>query len=130
MAIYQVMYWADIPVQVRAKGSGGRAKAQLPERFQEAIDLAAMAVGWIGSDEYTNAYHWGEEQERAGTAQEVVDAVVAELEALTRASIGAQPPIRFGRLQKHASSAALLLQSHHRDGQRWCTKSGTYFVVW
>jgi hypothetical protein len=55
MAIYQVMYWADIPVQVRAKGSGGRAKAQLPERFQEAIDLAAMAVGWIGSDEYTNA---------------------------------------------------------------------------
>ncbi|MFN8480755.1 MAG: virulence factor [Kouleothrix sp.] len=81
MATYQVMYWADIPVQVRAKGQGGRAKAQLPERFQEAIDLAAMAVGWIGSDEYTNAYHWGEEQERAGTAQEVVDAVVAELEA-------------------------------------------------
>lgn len=81
MATYQVMYWADIPVQVRAKGPGGRAKSQLPERFQEAIDLAAMAVGWIGSDEYTNAYHWGEEQERAGTAQEVVDAVVADLEA-------------------------------------------------
>jgi hypothetical protein len=75
------MYWADIPVQVRAKGAGSRAKAQLAERFQEAVDLAAMSVGWIGSDEYTNAYHWGGEQERDGTAQEVVDAVVAEIEA-------------------------------------------------
>lgn len=81
MASYQIMYWADIPVQVRAKGAGGRAKAQLAERFQEAVDLAAMSVGWIGSDEYTNAYHWGDEQERDGTAQEVVDAVVAEIEA-------------------------------------------------
>lgn len=81
MASYQIMYWTDIPVQVRAKGAGGRAKALLPERFQEAVDLAAMAVGWIGSDEYTDAYRWGDEQERDGTAQEVVDAVVAEIEA-------------------------------------------------
>lgn len=81
MAHYQILYWVDIPVQVRAKAEDGRAKAALPERFQEAVDLAAMSVGWIGSDEYTDAYHWGDEQPRDGAAQAVVDAVVAEIEA-------------------------------------------------
>ena len=53
MATYQILYWHDIPVQVRAKDVGGRAGAELPARFQEAIDQAAMAAGLIGSDEYT-----------------------------------------------------------------------------
>ncbi|MFN8502603.1 virulence factor [Kouleothrix sp.] len=81
MATYQILYWVDIPVQVRAKGEGGRAKAALHDRFQEAVDLAAMSVGWIGSDEYTDAYHWGDEQTRDGSAASVVDAVVAEIES-------------------------------------------------
>lgn len=52
----------------------------LPERFQEAIDLAAMAVGLLGSDEYTEAFRWGPNQERDGTAEEVAAAVAAELD--------------------------------------------------
>src|SRR4051812_16279307 len=81
MATYQILYWHDIPVQVRARGEGGRANVQLPERFQEAIDQAAMAAGMIGSDEYTAAFRWGEQQERDGAARAVVDAVLAELDA-------------------------------------------------
>lgn len=81
MANYQVLYWHDIPVQVRAKGAGGRANVALPERFQEAVDLAAMAVGLIGSDEYTDAYKWGEQQSRDGEAAEVAQAVAAEFDA-------------------------------------------------
>jgi hypothetical protein len=81
MATYQILYWHDIPVQVRAKDSGGRAGAQLPERFQEAIDQAAMAAGLTGSDDYTAAFRWGEQQERAGAAREVADTVAAELDA-------------------------------------------------
>ena len=81
MATYQILYWHDIPVQVRAKDAGGRAGAELPARFQEAIDQAAMAAGMIGSDDYTEAFRWGEQQERAGSAREVADAVVAELDA-------------------------------------------------
>lgn len=81
MATYQVLYWHTIPVQVRAKGAGGRASVQLPERFQEAVDLAAMAVGLIGSDEYTEAYAWGEQQSREGDAAEVAAAVAAEFDA-------------------------------------------------
>ena len=81
MATYQILYWHDIPVQVRAKDASGRAGAELPARFQEAIDQAAMAAGLIGSDEYTEAFRWGEQQERAGSAREVADALVAELDA-------------------------------------------------
>jgi hypothetical protein len=81
MATYQILYWHDIPVQVRAKDAGGRAGSALPARFQEAIDQAAMAAGLIASDDYTEAFRWGEQQERAGTAREVADALTAELDA-------------------------------------------------
>ena len=81
MATYQILYWHDIPVQVRAKDAGGRASAVLPDRFQEAIDQAAMAAGLIGSDEYTEGFRWGEQHERAGSAREVADALAAELDA-------------------------------------------------
>lgn len=67
---------------MRARGEGGRASKPLADRFQEAIDSAAMAVGMFGSDEYTNAFHWGENQEREGSAPDVAAAVAAELEAL------------------------------------------------
>ncbi|MCZ7573022.1 MAG: virulence factor [Ardenticatenaceae bacterium] len=55
--------------------------APLPDRFQEAIDLAAMAAGLIDSDDYTAGYAWGDSQERDGTASEVATAVAAELDA-------------------------------------------------
>jgi hypothetical protein len=80
MATYQIMYWHDIPIQVRARAAGGRVSAPLPPRFQEAIDQAAMAAGLIGSDDYTAAFRWGEAQERDGTAKEVAAAVVAEID--------------------------------------------------
>jgi len=49
-----VIRWRDIPMQVVARGEGGAsARALLPERFQEAVDAAAMVAGLIGSDDYT-----------------------------------------------------------------------------
>ncbi|HJZ48561.1 MAG TPA: virulence factor [Roseiflexaceae bacterium] len=81
MATYQILYWHDIPVQVRARDAGGRASAALPDRFQEAIDQAAMAAGLIGSDDYTDAFRWSEPQERDGAAREVAEALAAELDA-------------------------------------------------
>jgi hypothetical protein len=82
MATYQILYWHDIASQVRAKGEGReRASAALSQRFQEAIDNAAMAAGLVGSDEYTDAFRWGDVMNRDGSAQEVAAAVAAELEA-------------------------------------------------
>ena len=47
-----VIWWRDIPAQVTAKEGRASARAQLPERFQEAIDAAAMRAGLIGTDAY------------------------------------------------------------------------------
>ena len=54
MAELTVIRWRDIPMQVLARGEGGvSARALLPDRFQEAVDAAAMVAGLIGSDDYT-----------------------------------------------------------------------------
>lgn len=81
MATYQILYWHGVPLQVRARDASGRAGAQLPERFQDAVDRAAMAAGLTGSDAYAEAFAWGEQQERDGAARAVAAAVAAELDA-------------------------------------------------
>jgi len=83
MAKYQILYWHDIPTQVRATDENGRVGKQLPERFQLAIDEAAMSAGLVGDDGYTAGFNWGEEEERDGTAEEVAEAIVAELDEKT-----------------------------------------------
>jgi len=81
VATYQILYWHTIPIQVRARGDGGRASIPLPARFQDAADRAAMAAGHIEAGTYTDGFRWGEAHEREGTAQEVATVVAAELEA-------------------------------------------------
>jgi hypothetical protein len=51
-----VISWRDIPAQVVAREGRDRAAAQLTDRFQEAIDLAATRVGLIGTDEYLSEW--------------------------------------------------------------------------
>lgn len=80
MAKYKILYWQGIPSQVRATDENGRVSRQLPKRFQEAIDNAAMVLGLIGSDTYTDGFHWGEEIEHPGSAEEAADAIAAELD--------------------------------------------------
>lgn len=81
MATVQVLYWHDIPVQVRASAGRERRSVSLSDRFQEAVDRAAMIAGLIDSDDYTDLYAWSDPQEREGSPQEVAQAVAAELEA-------------------------------------------------
>ena len=80
MAKYKILYWYGIPSQVRATDENGRVGRPLPQRFQEAIDDAAMALGRMGTNTYTDGFQWGEEIEHPGTAEEVADAIAAELD--------------------------------------------------
>ena len=80
MTKYKILYWKGIPSQVRASDENGRVNRQLPQRFQEAIDNAAMALGKIGTDSYTDGFEWGEETEYPGTAQEAADTIATELD--------------------------------------------------
>lgn len=80
MAKYKILYWKGIPSQVRVTDENGRVNRQLPPRFQEAIDSAAMSLGMIGSDAYTDGFQWGDEIEHPGAAEEVADAIAADLD--------------------------------------------------
>ena len=80
MTTYQVLYWHTIPIQVRAGGRRDRASAQLPQRFQNAVDKAAMSAGLVGTDAYLAGFEWGATQERPGRPAEVARAVAAELD--------------------------------------------------
>jgi len=52
MAKLITVYWRDIPAQVIAGRGRRAAKVPLPERFEQAIDRAAMKSGAAGTDEY------------------------------------------------------------------------------
>ena len=56
MTTYQILFWYDIPVQVRAGGRRERVSVELPARFQAAIDSAAMAAGLTGTDGYLSGF--------------------------------------------------------------------------
>jgi hypothetical protein len=77
----EVLYWQDIPLQVRARAGRSRSGRPLSDRFQTAVDEAAMAAGLTGTDAYLDLLHWSTLQPRAGSPAEVVEAVAAELEA-------------------------------------------------
>lgn len=87
MARYQVMFWKHIPSQVKAWDEGGEVKRMLPDRFQVAIDAYAMKDGSTDMDAYLDGWHWGPVEERDGSAQNVLDAVVSELDAANPRSV-------------------------------------------
>ena len=81
MASYQILYWQDIPSQVKAWDDCDEVKVELSQRFAARIDQAATAQGLTGTDDYLAQWHWAEPVERAGTAADVAEAVRRELEA-------------------------------------------------
>ena len=47
-----IVYWRDMPAQVIIKEGRKAAKRQLPERFEQAIDMAAMKANKRDTDAY------------------------------------------------------------------------------
>lgn len=80
MATYQIIYWRDIPAQVKVKGSGRPISRQLAQRFEKAIDRAAMYAGAINSDEYLAEWRKSDWQERDGEPESLLDTLVTEIE--------------------------------------------------
>lgn len=79
MAQLTVIRWRDIPMQIVARGDGdAAARALLPDRFQEAVDAAAMVAGLIGSDDYTAQMR----MDRRPCGDDLEDEAAQELAAL------------------------------------------------
>ena len=77
---YQIIYWRDIPAQVKARSAAGRSARELSARFQEAIDAAAMVSGAAGTDEYLSAWRTSDWQSSESEPEHLLDEVVAKFE--------------------------------------------------
>ena len=81
MSKYQIIYWRDIPAQVKVKAGRKRVGRPLSDRFPVAIDEAAMRAGKTESGAYLAEWRNGDWQEREGDPEEIADILVAALEA-------------------------------------------------
>jgi hypothetical protein len=84
MATYKVLYWQEVPSQIRAEDDADDVTLPFPDRFQERIDRLAAERGLGGADDYLAQWRWSEEEARDGSAQAVAEAVRDEL--IARAS--------------------------------------------
>lgn len=89
MVQFQILYWREIPVQIKVFAGRRPLSSQLPEHFQTAIDRIAMQEGLIGTDAYLEQWHWSPKTERSGTAQQVLDELLAEFEKVGQERIKA-----------------------------------------
>jgi hypothetical protein len=81
MAKYSILYWQDIPSVVEARDENGVHKLELDQKFQVLIDAVAMRKGMAGTDAYLEEWRRGKRRAREGTAEDVANAIKAELEA-------------------------------------------------
>ena len=81
MANVTIVYWRDMPAQVIVgKGRSG-TKMPLPERFEQAIDRAAMKSGAQDSDAYLAEWRKAAPYVVDGSPEAVAKAETARLEA-------------------------------------------------
>ena len=77
-----ILYWRDIPSQVVASaGRRNQAKVMLPDRFQEAIDRAAMRGGARDADGYLAEWRRAEPVDCGEDLQVEAEAAARRLEA-------------------------------------------------
>ncbi len=81
MRAANIVYWRDRTAQVIVgKGRKG-AKRQLAERFEQAIDRAAMKSGLAGTDDYLSEWRKVQTATIDGDAIAIADAEAERLEA-------------------------------------------------
>lgn len=80
MATYKILYWQEVPSQIKAEDDLDDLTLPLDSRFMERIDQLAAQRGLQSTDDYLAQWRWSDEQEREGTAEDVARAVKLELE--------------------------------------------------
>jgi Virulence factor len=81
VATYKILYWKEIPTQIRVEDELDDLTVMLDDRLMKLVDARAMKEGLGDADAFLAQWKWSEEAERAGSAQEVAAALKAELEA-------------------------------------------------
>jgi Virulence factor len=81
MTTYKILYWQEIPTQIKAEDELDDVTVALDGKFMAQVDILAAKRGLQGSDDYLAQWKWSDEAEREGSAREVAEALKAELEA-------------------------------------------------
>ncbi len=77
-----VVYWRDIPSQVIASaGRRNQAKVMLPDRFQQAIDAAAMKSGASDTDAYLEDWRRSDPSDCGDDLKAAAETEAARLDA-------------------------------------------------
>jgi hypothetical protein len=88
-----LLSWRDIPAQIIAREGRASAKRELPLRFTQAIDAAAMAAGAKDADAYLAEWRRGEPVPCGPDLEAEAARAAAEIEA-------DYPPKRLAALAK------------------------------
>lgn len=80
MAKLTVVYWRDIPAQVIVKAGRQAAKRQLSERFEQAIDRAAMRTKLRDTDSYLAEWRRADPIDCGDELESVADEAAQRLE--------------------------------------------------
>lgn len=75
-----VVYWRDIPAQVLVGRGRAAVKRPLPERFEQAIDRAAMKAGMAGTDAYLAQWRRVAGGSADGTDADAADAAAQRID--------------------------------------------------
>lgn len=82
---YQIIYWRDIPTQIRVKKEGEKqVSRQLSKRFMAAMSASSTKSGTTQTDDYMDAWHmtdWQETESEVDNAEAYADELIAQLEA-------------------------------------------------
>lgn len=81
MADLIVVYWRDIPAQVIVKRGRQNARRELPLRFTEAIDMAAMRTGAGDSEAYLAEWRKAKPVPVGDDLEAEADKALADLDA-------------------------------------------------
>lgn len=76
----QITYWRDIPATITVREGRKAERRKLPERFEQAIDRAAMRAGLRGEDSYLAEWRRSEPLKVEGDAAEVADKECARVD--------------------------------------------------
>jgi hypothetical protein len=81
LAQLTIVYWRDIPAQVIVKAGRKAAKRELPLRFTEAIDMAAMRSGAAETDAYLAEWRRADPVDVSDDLEAEADRAAASIEA-------------------------------------------------
>lgn len=76
--VYKILFWRDIPAQLKTFNGSRPSSHQLDNRFQISIDRIAMNEGLVDDDSYLEYWNWGKKEEFEGTLDKLIEKIEYE----------------------------------------------------